>query len=55
MRLVVLLTLAAFLVLAVGPIRLEVQSVLVSPVNTTLIVDYVKAAKKAYTLKYRER
>ena len=47
MRLVVLLTLAAFLVLAVGPIRLEVQSVLVSPVNTTLIVDYVKAAKKA--------
>lgn len=32
---------------AVSPIRLEVSTVLVSPVNTTKIVDYVKSAKKA--------
>jgi Phosphatidylserine/phosphatidylglycerophosphate/cardiolipin synthases and related enzymes len=34
-------------VLAVGPIRLEVETVLVSPVNTTKIIDYVNSAKKA--------
>ncbi len=47
MRFLLGVLLLALLALAVGPIRLEVNSVLVSPVNTTKIVDYVKSAKKA--------
>ncbi|MEM0276882.1 phospholipase D-like domain-containing protein [Pyrobaculum sp.] len=48
----------AGLLLAASPIRLEVGAVLVSPVNTTKIVDYVKATKKAvyaevYVLTYK--
>ncbi|ACB39205.1 phospholipase D-like domain-containing protein [Pyrobaculum neutrophilum] len=59
MRVLALALLLALLALAVSPIRLEVQSVLVSPINTTKIVDYVKAAKKSvyvevYVLTYRE-
>lgn len=60
MRLLPLLLVLAVagLLLAASPIRLEVSSVLVSPVNTTMIVDYVKAAKKAvyaevYVLTYK--
>lgn len=59
MRVLALALLLALLALAVSPIRLDVQSVLVSPINTTKIVDYVKAAKKSvyvevYVLTYRE-
>ena len=39
--------LVAALISAASPIRLEVAEVLVSPINTTKIVDYVKSAKKA--------
>jgi phosphatidylserine/phosphatidylglycerophosphate/cardiolipin synthase-like enzyme len=47
MRLLLWVLLLGVLVFAVSPIRLEVSTVLVSPVNTTKIVDYVKSAKKA--------
>ncbi|MGC9130377.1 MAG: phospholipase D-like domain-containing protein [Pyrobaculum sp.] len=58
MRFLTLALLAALLVLAASPIRLEVNSVLVSPVNTTKIVDYVKGAKQTvyvevYVLTYK--
>ncbi len=44
---VLLLALLVHLALATGPIRLEVDAVLVSPINTTKIVDYVKSAQRA--------
>jgi phosphatidylserine/phosphatidylglycerophosphate/cardiolipin synthase-like enzyme len=47
MRVVLVLLLVAALISAASPIRLEVAEVLVSPINTTKIVDYVKSAKKA--------
>jgi len=47
MRLLLWVLLLGLLAFAVGPVRLEVDSVLVSPVNTTKIVDYVKSAKRA--------
>jgi phosphatidylserine/phosphatidylglycerophosphate/cardiolipin synthase-like enzyme len=47
MRLLLWVLLLGVLAFAVSPIRLEVSTVLVSPVNTTKIVDYVKSAKKA--------
>ena len=43
----ILLLVVAVLISAASPIRLEVAGVLVSPINTTKIVDYVKSAKKA--------
>ena len=58
MRVVLGLLLVAVLISAASPIRLEVAGVLVSPINTTKIVDYVKSAKKAvymevYVLTYK--
>jgi len=58
MRVVLGLLMLALLISAASPIRLEVAGVLVSPINTTKIVDYVKAAKKAvymevYVFTYR--
>ncbi|MFN7105948.1 MAG: phospholipase D-like domain-containing protein [Pyrobaculum sp.] len=58
MRAPILLLLLVYIALAVGPIRLEVDTVLVSPINTTKIIDYIKAARKAiymevYVFTYR--
>ncbi|MEM1598185.1 MAG: phospholipase D-like domain-containing protein [Pyrobaculum sp.] len=58
MRPLLIAVLLAVSILAAGPIRLEVDAVLVSPINTTKIIDYVASAKKAvyaevYVLTYK--
>lgn len=59
MRLWITVLLLAVVIIAATPVRIEVDSVLVSPINTTKIIDYLKGAKKAiyvevYVLTYKE-
>ncbi|MFN3805219.1 MAG: phospholipase D-like domain-containing protein [Pyrobaculum sp.] len=58
MRAALLLFLLVYIALAASPIRLEVDAVLVSPINTTKVIDYIKAAREAiymevYVFTYR--
>lgn len=46
MRLLLILVLTLSLA-AATPVKLQVDAVLVSPINTTKIIDYVNSAKKA--------
>ncbi|RFA94464.1 phospholipase D-like domain-containing protein [Pyrobaculum aerophilum] len=59
MRFVMAALLLAVIVLAATPIRLQVDAVLVSPINTTKIIDYLESAKRAiyvevYVLTYKQ-